>query len=82
MENHIIEIDAHAAYLKIGVDLRISPFADLCVQSLRQRLMECLDTELIIAALTDATKARRSRRARKSSGGSGEPAKVNRSHES
>ena len=82
MKNYIIEVDALEAFLKLGVDLRISPIADQCVHSLRQRLIERIDTDLIITALADATKARRSRRGRKSSGGSGEPTKEGRNHES
>lgn len=82
MKNYIIEVDAHAAFLKLGVDLRINPIADQCVQSLRQRLIESIDTDLIITALADATKASRSRRARKLSGKSGEPTKEGRNHES
>lgn len=82
MKTYIIEIDAHEAYKKLGIDLRISPIADQCVQSLRQHLIERIDTDLIITALADATKARRQRRSRKPSGKSGEPTKEGRSHES
>lgn len=82
MKRYIIEVDALAAYLKLGVDLRISPIADQCVQSLRQNLIESINTDLIITALADATKAGRPRRGRKPSGKFGEPAKEGRSHES
>lgn len=82
MKTYIIEIDAHEAYKKLGIDLRISPIADQCVQSLRQHLIERINTDLIITALADATKAGRSRRSRKPSGKPGEPNKEGHSHES
>lgn len=82
MKTYIIEIDAHEAYKKLGIDLRISPIADQCVQSLRQQLIERINTDLIITALADATKAHKPRRSRKPSGISGEPNKKDQSHES
>lgn len=62
-----IEIDAQAAFIKIGVDLRISPIAEQCVESLRQQLMRCITPQLVVAALADAARAGKSRRGRKKS---------------
>lgn len=62
-----IEIDAQAAFIKIGVDLRISPIAEQCVESLRQQLTRCITPQLVVAALADAARAGKSRRGRKKS---------------
>lgn len=68
---HTIEIDAQAAFRKLGVDLRISPIADQCVKALQKRLTGCITTELVIAALTDAGRASKPRRGVKKSADAG-----------
>ena len=69
--NHKIEIDAQAAFVILGVDLRISPIADQCVESLRQQLTRCITPQLVVAALADAARAGKSRRGPKKSVASG-----------
>jgi hypothetical protein len=60
-QHHIIEIDAHAVYKKIGVNLDESPIGDQCVDSLRQQLNRLITTELLIASLRDAAKHKKER---------------------
>lgn len=60
-----IEIDAQAAFIKLGVDLRISPIAEQCVESLRHQITRCITPQLVVAALADAARAGKSRRGRK-----------------
>ncbi|MCP5542949.1 MAG: hypothetical protein H7A49_03470 [Akkermansiaceae bacterium] len=67
-----IEIDAQAAFKKLGVDLQICPIADKCVESLRRRLERLITTGLLFDALGDAAHAGKPRRGRKKSGSTGE----------
>ena len=61
-QHHKIEIDAHAAFRKIGVNLDDSPIGGQCVDSLRQQLNRLITTELLIASLRDAAKHKKERR--------------------
>lgn len=70
--NHKIEIDAHAAFMKLGVNLQVSPIADKCVESLRRRLERLITTGMLVDALGDAAHAGKSRRGPKKSGSTGE----------
>jgi len=80
--NYNIVIDAHAAYIKLGVDLSISPIADQCVAAFEKHLIRCITQELLIAALTDAGRASKSRRGPKKSGNAGENPQTGRNDES
>lgn len=70
-QKHKIEIDAHAAYMKLGVNLQISPIAEKCVESLRRRLERSITTGLLADALGDAVHAGKPRRGPKKSGVTG-----------
>jgi hypothetical protein len=59
--HHKIEIDALAAFRKIGVNLDDSPIGGRCVDSLRQQLNRLITTELLIASLRDAAKHKKER---------------------
>jgi hypothetical protein len=63
-QHHKIEIDAHAAFRKIGVNLDDSPIGGQCVDSLRQHLTRLITTELLIASLSDAAKHKKARRSK------------------
>jgi hypothetical protein len=69
--NYKIEIDAQAAFMKLGVDLRINPLAEKCMESLRQHLECCITIGLLVDALGDAAHAGKQRRRRKNSGTTG-----------
>ena len=79
--NYKIEIDAQAAFLKLGVDLRISPLADKCAESLRRRLERLITTGLLVDALGDAAHAGKPRRGPKKSVTSGETKQEGRTDE-
>jgi hypothetical protein len=65
---YVIEIDAQAAFAKLGLDLRISPIAAQCVAALQKQLTGCITLALLFAALAEATGATRSRRSGKKPG--------------
>ncbi|MEI6607554.1 MAG: hypothetical protein WCP35_19780 [Verrucomicrobiota bacterium] len=65
-QHHKIEIDAHAAFRKIGINLDGSPIGAQCVDSLRKHLTRLITTELLIASLRDASKMTRTRRGKPS----------------
>lgn len=67
MKTHIIEIDAHEAFLKIGVDLRVSPITAQSVDALQKHIKKCITPEMVVAALADAARAGKKRRGRKQS---------------
>jgi hypothetical protein len=79
--NYKIEFDAQEAFKILGVDLRISPLAEKCVESLRRRLERLITTDLLVDALGDAAHAGKSRRGPKKSGATGEPKKEGRADE-
>lgn len=64
---YIIEIDAQAAFAKLGVDLRISPNAAPCMAALKKHLNECITLDLLYASLGEATGATKPRRVPKKS---------------
>lgn len=51
---HIIEIDAQAAFKRIGVDLKINPFAEQCTTALKQQINQCITPQLLAFALAEA----------------------------
>jgi hypothetical protein len=79
--NYKIEIDAHAAFMKLGVDLRINPFAEKCIESLRRHLEGSITIGLLADALGDAAHAGKQRRRRKKSGATGETQQEGRTDE-
>lgn len=72
MKTYIVEIDAHAAFLKLGVDLKVSPIAAQSVDAFRKQLAKCVTTDLVVTALADAARAAKSRRGKKQTGNAGE----------
>lgn len=67
--------------MKFGVDLRINPIADKCVESLRRRLESCITNALLVDALGDAARAGKPRRGPKKSGLTGETQQEGRTDE-
>jgi len=64
--NHIIQIDAVKAFAKIGVQLESSPIGARCVEELQCKLLDLINTDLLIACLSKASKMRKARKAGKS----------------
>ncbi len=60
--SHTIEIDALAAFKTIGLDLRINPFAEQCVEVLHEHLNECITPKLLANVLAEAAGAKKKRR--------------------
>ena len=79
--NHKIEIDAQKAFMQLGVDLRINPFAEKCVESLRRHLERCITRDLLMDALGDAARGGKTRRGPKKSGKAGESQQEGRTDE-
>lgn len=65
---YVIEIDAQAAFAKLGVDLRISPISESCVAALKKHLNGCITLDLLYTSLGEATGASKPRRVSKKSG--------------
>lgn len=78
---YVIEIDAQEAFMKFGVDLRINPIADKCVESLRRLLESCITNGLLVDALGDAARVGKPRRGPKKSGKAGESQQEGRTDE-
>ena len=78
---YVIEIDAQEAFMKFGVDLRINPIADKCVESLRRLLESYITNGLLVDALGDAARVGKPRRGPKKSGKAGESQQEGRTDE-
>lgn len=61
-QHYKIEIDAHAAYKKIGVSLEESPIGDACVGALKEKLIKSITTDLLLQSMMEAAKGPKSKR--------------------
>ena len=61
-QHHIIEIDAHAAFEKIGVNLDLSPIGGQSVAALKARLLGSITQELLLGSMMDAAKRPKAKR--------------------
>lgn len=66
-QQHKIEIDAHAAFEKIGVNLDISPIGDQSVEALKARLLGSVTQELLLLSMMDAAKRPKTKRSQQKS---------------
>ena len=57
-----IEIDAQAAFQKIGVSLDQSPIGAPCVEALEERLIKLITAELLLQSMMAAAKRTKSKR--------------------
>lgn len=63
-QHQTIEIDARAAFKRIGVNLDDSPIAGQCVDCLHELLNRLITTDLLIASLSGAAKHKKARRSK------------------
>jgi len=61
-QHYKIEIDALAAFRKIGVSLDESPIGEPCVEALKERLVRLITPELLLQSMMDAAKRPKSKR--------------------
>lgn len=53
---HIVEIDALAAFKKIGIHLQDSPIGAQCVEAFKAKLIASITTDLLLQSMMDANK--------------------------
>lgn len=53
---HTVEIDALAAFKKIGVHLEDSPIGAQCVAAFKAKLIASITTDLLLQSMMDANK--------------------------
>jgi len=63
-QHQTIEIDARAAFKRIGVNLDDSPIAGQCVDCLHELLNRLITTDLLIASLSGAANHKKARRSK------------------
>jgi len=55
-QSQIVEIDALAAFKKIGVHLEDSPIGSQCAEAFKAQLLAAITTELLLQSIMDANK--------------------------